>query len=191
MGTTPMTEAERGAMRVDPGGDRSFWVLGMLIRFKARSEETGGEYSLFEATVPPGLGAPPHIHHREAEAFYVLEGEFEFVKGEGVMRGTAGDFIHVPRVAAHGFTNVGPEPARILAILTPGGLHEQLFAALGEAGEPPSVTHASSQQWQQRYRQDPTHAPQGIQHPRGLIGHLLEAGIVSGMSRQREPSRNP
>ena len=59
MGATPVTEAERGAVGVDPDGDRSFWVLGMLIRFKAMSEETGGEYSLFEATVPPGLGAPP------------------------------------------------------------------------------------------------------------------------------------
>lgn len=132
MGTTPVTEDGQGVMRVGSDGDRSFWVLGMLIRFKARSEETGGEYSLFEATVPPGLGAPPHIHHREAEAFYVLEGEFEFVRGEGTMRGKAGDFVQVPQGAAHGFTNVGPLPARFLAILTPGGLHEQLFAALGE-----------------------------------------------------------
>jgi quercetin dioxygenase-like cupin family protein len=132
---TPATEAERGTVGVYPNGGRSIWLLGMLIRFNAVSEETGGEYSLFEATVPPRLGAPPHIHHREAEAFYVLEGEFEFVKGEGAVRANAGDFLHVPRGVAHGFTNVGQGPARFLAILTPGGIHEQLLAALGEPAQ--------------------------------------------------------
>jgi mannose-6-phosphate isomerase-like protein (cupin superfamily) len=129
---TPTNEATHGAVGVDAGDTRSIWLLGILIRFKAVSEETGGEYSIFEVTVPPRLGAPPHIHYREAEAFYVLEGEFEFVKGEGVVRANAGDFVHVPQGVVHGFTNVGRVPARFLAILTPGGLHEQLFAALGE-----------------------------------------------------------
>ena len=46
----------------------------MLITFKALGEETGGEYSLYEQTVPPQLEVPPHIHHSETEAFYVLEG---------------------------------------------------------------------------------------------------------------------
>jgi mannose-6-phosphate isomerase-like protein (cupin superfamily) len=124
--------SERGVLGVYPDGDRSIWLLGMLITFKAVSEETGGEYSLYEATVPPQLGAPPHIHHRETEAFYVLDGTFEFVRGESTVRAGAGDFVHVPSGVAHGFTNVGPLRARYLGIVTPGGLHEQLLAALGE-----------------------------------------------------------
>jgi mannose-6-phosphate isomerase-like protein (cupin superfamily) len=135
MSTIPVTEAERGVVGVYPDGGRSIWILGMLIRFKAVGAETGGEYSLFEATVPSLHGAPPHIHHREAEAFYVLEGEFEFVKGEGAVRAGAGDFVYVPRGVAHGFTNVGQGPARFLALLTPGGIHEQLLAALGEPAQ--------------------------------------------------------
>lgn len=123
---------EGGAVGVYPGGGRSIWLLGMLITFKAVSEETGGEYSLYEVTVPPQLGATPHIHHRETEAYYVLDGEVEFLRGEHTVRARVGEFVFVPRGVVHGFTNVGQEPARFLGIVTPGGLHEKLLSGLGE-----------------------------------------------------------
>ncbi len=126
-------ERERGAVGVYPDGGRSIWLMGALLTtFKAVSEETGGEYSLYETTAPPQLGAPPHIHHRETEAFYVLEGEFEFLKGERTVRAGVGEFVRVPRGVVHGFTNVGDEPARLLGIVTPGGLHEKMLAEIGE-----------------------------------------------------------
>jgi mannose-6-phosphate isomerase-like protein (cupin superfamily)/predicted enzyme related to lactoylglutathione lyase len=123
---------EGGAVGVYLGGGRSIWLLGMLITFKAVSEETGGEYSLYEVTVPPQLGATPHIHHRETEAYYVLDGEVEFLRGEHTVRARVGEFVFVPRGVVHGFTNVGQEPARFLGIVTPGGLHEKLLSGLGE-----------------------------------------------------------
>ena len=121
-----------GATGVYPDGGRSIWFLGMLITFKAVSEETGGEYSLYEQTVPLRVGVPPHIHHRETEAFYVLEGEFEFLKGDRAVRAGVGECVHVPRGFVHGLTNMGTMPARFLAIATPGGLHEKLLSGLGE-----------------------------------------------------------
>src|SRR5919106_816694 len=126
------TGTEQGAVGVYPDGGRSIWLLGMLATFKAVSEETGGEYSLYELTVPPQLGAPPHIHHRETEAYYVLDGEVEFLKGEDTVRAGVGQFVHVPRGVVHAFTNAGQEPARFLGIVTPGGLHEKLLSSLGE-----------------------------------------------------------
>ncbi len=126
------TKSERGAVGIYPDGGRSIWLLGMLATFKAVSEETGGEYSLYELTVPPQLGALPHIHHRETEAFYVLDGEVEFLKGEHTVRAGVGEFVFIPRGMVHGFTNVGQETARCLGIVTPGGLHEKLLASLGE-----------------------------------------------------------
>jgi mannose-6-phosphate isomerase-like protein (cupin superfamily)/catechol 2,3-dioxygenase-like lactoylglutathione lyase family enzyme len=120
------------AVGVYPDGGRSIWLLGMLITFKAVSEETGGEYSLYELTVPPQLGAPPHIHHRETEAYYMLDGEVEFLKGERTVRAGVGQFVHVPNGVVHAFSNVGQEPARFLGIVTPGGLHEKLLSSLGE-----------------------------------------------------------
>jgi mannose-6-phosphate isomerase-like protein (cupin superfamily)/catechol 2,3-dioxygenase-like lactoylglutathione lyase family enzyme len=120
------------AVGVYADGGRSIWLLGMLITFKAVSEETGGEYSLYELTVPPQLGAPPHIHHRETEAYYVLDGEVEFSKGERTVRAGVGQFVHVPKGMVHAFTNAGQEPARFLGLVTPGGLHEKLLSSLGE-----------------------------------------------------------
>jgi mannose-6-phosphate isomerase-like protein (cupin superfamily)/predicted enzyme related to lactoylglutathione lyase len=121
-----------GTVGVNLDGGRSIWLMGMLITFMAVSEETGGEYSLYELTVPPQLGAPPHIHHRETEAYYVLDGEVEFLRGGHTVRARVGEFVFVPEGVVHGFTSVGQEPARFLGIVTPGGLHEKLLSSLGE-----------------------------------------------------------
>ncbi len=126
------TGSEPGDVGVYPDGGRSIWLLGMLVTFKAVSEETGGEYSLYELTVPPQLGALPHIHHAETEAFYVLDGEVEFLKGERTVRAEVGEFVFIPKGVVHGFKNVGQEPARCLGIVTPGGLAEKLLTGLGE-----------------------------------------------------------
>ena len=135
MSATEATDAAKGEQSVPgvfPDGGRSVWLMGMLCTFKAISGETGGAYSMYVATIPPGAGAPPHIHHRETEAFYMLEGKLDFIAGERAVRATSGDFLHVDKGVLHGYTNPGPEIARYVGIVTPGGLHEQLFAALGE-----------------------------------------------------------
>ena len=114
----------------------------MLATFKAVSIETDGEYSPYELTVPPQLGALPHIHHAETEAFYVLEGEVEFLKGEHTVRAGGGEFVFIYRGVAHGFKNVGQKPDRCLGIVSPGGLAEKLLMGLGEPAKaetlPPS-----------------------------------------------------
>ena len=120
------------ASGVFPDGGRSVWLMGMLCTFKAISEETGGAYSVYVATIPPNTGAPPHIHHQETEAFYMLEGELDFIAGEHTVRASSGDFLRVDKGVIHGYTNPGPAISRYVGIVTPGGLHEQLFAALGE-----------------------------------------------------------
>ena len=60
---------------------RTVAVVGDVYRFLATSEETNGKYTLWEAIVPPGGGPPPHVHSREEEGFYVLEGEITFTQG--------------------------------------------------------------------------------------------------------------
>lgn len=127
---------------VYPDGNRSIWLLGMLITFRALGTETGGEYSLYEQTVPPQLGPPPHIHHRESEAFYVLEGEFEFLKGDQAIQASSGSFVYVPKGVLHTFRNVGEASARFLAITTPGGLHEKLLGEIGQPAESESLPPA-------------------------------------------------
>jgi quercetin dioxygenase-like cupin family protein len=59
----------------EPGEGKVIAVVGDVYRFLATGEETDGRYAMFEAVVSPGGGPPPHIHSREEESFYVLDGE--------------------------------------------------------------------------------------------------------------------
>ena len=63
-GETAMSKPEQVIVK-DPNECRSIGIVGDIYRFPATSEETGGRYSMFEATVLPGGGPPPHIHRRE------------------------------------------------------------------------------------------------------------------------------
>jgi mannose-6-phosphate isomerase-like protein (cupin superfamily) len=59
----------------EPGAGQTLNVLGVTHIYKATSAETAGAFSLWEAVIPPGAGAPPHTHSREDESFYILSGE--------------------------------------------------------------------------------------------------------------------
>jgi quercetin dioxygenase-like cupin family protein len=110
-----------------PARGRTVAVVGDVYRFLATGEETGGKYALWEAIVPPGGGPPPHVHSREEEGFYVLEGEVTLtVNGERVVA-TAGTFANVPVGTPHRFRNEGDRPARMLISVAPAGLEKMFF----------------------------------------------------------------
>ena len=84
-----------------PGEGRTIAVVGDVYRFLATGEDTNGKYALWEALVPPGGGPPPHVHSREEEGFYILEGEITVQIGERTGRGDGGDVRqHAGRDAA-------------------------------------------------------------------------------------------
>jgi mannose-6-phosphate isomerase-like protein (cupin superfamily) len=100
------------------------------VTFYATSKETGGTFGLMELTVPPGVGPAPHIHAREAEIFYVLEGKMTFASPHGVIEAPAGTLVHGPKGTPHVWRNSGDVPARMLDLVVPGGF-EGFFADLG------------------------------------------------------------
>jgi quercetin dioxygenase-like cupin family protein len=109
---------------------RTVALVGDVYRFLATGEDTGGKYALFEAIVSPGGGPPPHLHRREEEGFYVLEGEVTFtVNGERFVA-AAGSFANMPVGTPHAFKNESGLPARMLICLAPAGL-ERMFAEVG------------------------------------------------------------
>jgi quercetin dioxygenase-like cupin family protein len=109
------------------GQGRTVAVVGDVYRFLATGDETDGRYALWEALVPPGGGPPPHVHSREEEGFYVLEGEITFtINGERVVAG-AGTFANMPVGTPHAFKNESGQPARILVSVTPAGLEGMFF----------------------------------------------------------------
>jgi quercetin dioxygenase-like cupin family protein len=98
---------------------------------KAASRDTGGLLAVFEDTMAAGAPGPPlHLHTREDEALYVLEGALLVQIGEQRRELGAGGFAWIPRDTPHAFANAADGPARLLAIAVPGGI-EGLFAEQG------------------------------------------------------------
>jgi quercetin dioxygenase-like cupin family protein len=80
------------------------------------------EISVNEVDVGPEFVGPgPHFHKEHVDAFYVLEGELEFINGIETLRAGAGTTVAVPPGIVHGFTNPGPGRARYLNIHAPDG----------------------------------------------------------------------
>jgi quercetin dioxygenase-like cupin family protein len=113
-----------------PAEGRTIAVVGEVYRLLATGDDTNGKYAMWEAIVPPGGGPPPHVHSREEEGFYVLEGEITFtVNGEKVVS-LAGMFANMPVGTPHSFKNESDRPAKMLISVAPAGL-EKMFMEVG------------------------------------------------------------
>jgi len=75
-----------------------------------------------EGIIPSGGGPPLHIHHREEECFYLLDGTFEITLGEKTFNASTRDFIQIPRGTIHKFHNMSSTTARMLLIFSPAGM---------------------------------------------------------------------
>lgn len=129
---------------IDPGAAPVYSVVGDRYTYLVTGDQTAGGCFMFEAWVPAGGGSPPHVHSREDETFYVVDGEFEFVVDGAPVRLTAGGFLFGRRDVPHNFRNVGAGPGKLIITVTPAGL-EHFFAEVGtrlagrgEAPVPPS-----------------------------------------------------
>jgi mannose-6-phosphate isomerase-like protein (cupin superfamily) len=100
------------------------------ILLKATAESTGGALTVFEENEP--VDTPLHVHEREDEVFYVLEGEHVFQVGEREHRAGPGDLVFAPRGVPHAQRRVVPRRGRTLIMTSPGGL-EGFFRELAEA----------------------------------------------------------
>jgi mannose-6-phosphate isomerase-like protein (cupin superfamily) len=113
-----------------PAEGRTIAVVGDVYRFLATGEDTNGKYAMWEAIVPPGGGPPPHVHSREEEGFFILDGEITLSVGEERVMATAGMFANMPVGTPHSFRNEGEKPARMLISVAPAGL-EKMFLEVG------------------------------------------------------------
>ncbi len=112
-----------------PDEGQSVWYLDVLCQTKAPAATTGGQLSVSEQLLPQGSSPPLHVHHREDESFYILDGELTCAAGEQRFSATAGSLVWLPRDIPHGFRVESPT-ARILTLCVPGGF-EDFFAAIG------------------------------------------------------------
>ena len=124
----------------------AFWGPGDRYTFLLTGAQSDGAYFIMEAIVPPQGGPPLHIHHREQESFYVLEGTLDITLGDKVVKALTGDFVHIPRGTIHAFRNVGRGMARTLIIFSPAGLEkffeETLEPVNDRSARPPATADA-------------------------------------------------
>jgi quercetin dioxygenase-like cupin family protein len=103
-------------------GEARWWGEGLAV-IKATGADTGARIAIIEVTEPPGAVAPRHVHHKEDEGFWVLEGEVIFDVGGTTVVARAGDYAFGPRDVPHSY-RVGPDGCRMLFIVTPAGFED-------------------------------------------------------------------
>lgn len=126
-------EETRDVVVVRPAGSRpATWAMGSLFERLVGAGETGGQLGAAIVTQPPGVASPLHVHTREAEAWFLLEGAMTYRAGTDLFRLTAGDFIYLPRDVPHAFRTTGAVPSRFLGLTLPG----ELLDIYDEVGTP-------------------------------------------------------
>jgi quercetin dioxygenase-like cupin family protein len=131
-----MTQQGEQAQTLEPQavsreeGDARWW-FGALAVIKATGADTGGQMTIVDVTEPPGAEAPLHVHHREDEGFWLLEGSATFEVGDATIEASVGDYLFGPRDIPHRYT-VGPDGCRMLMICTPGGNFESIVRGMSE-----------------------------------------------------------
>ncbi|MEA5502856.1 cupin domain-containing protein [Halotia wernerae UHCC 0503] len=96
-------------------------VTSGITTFLAYGGETNKLFSLFKDVIAPNNGAIPHLHTREDEFYYILDGTAEVITGDKTSIVTSGNLVFLPKGNRHGFTNIGSNPLQMLVGVTPGG----------------------------------------------------------------------
>lgn len=116
------------------------WFLGSRMTVLATGATTNGAYGLMIQEMRQGFSPPLHQHHREDDAYVVLEGEITFSLDGVEHRVGPGGHVFLPRGVSHTF-RVETETARVLEIVTPAGAelwHYECSDPAGADGLPPA-----------------------------------------------------
>jgi quercetin dioxygenase-like cupin family protein len=114
---------EPAGIAVGPGdGERVRSPIGGDVTFVVTGDQSNGALTVLDVVAPPGEGPPLHVHNREDETAYILEGEFRWKLGAEMSVAPAGSFVFIPRGLAHAFQCVGPQPGRMLITFAPAGM---------------------------------------------------------------------
>ena len=112
------------------GITNSRWYMGNVMTFLVNREQTGGAFSMTEYLSKPGNEPPAHVHDREDEVFYVLEGHIDAYIGKEVFSVGQNEGVYLPKSVPHTFRILTPR-LRMLIWLSPGGL-EGYFRDMSE-----------------------------------------------------------
>ncbi len=103
-----------------------------MVTHKLTGQQTGGAYYLFESVFEPGSGNQLHVHRREDEVAYVLDGASEIRLANQTVVVEAWNAAHLPKKVPHAIRNPLETTSRYLFMAIPVGL-DQWFDALESA----------------------------------------------------------
>jgi quercetin dioxygenase-like cupin family protein len=111
---------------VGPGEGEAVWSIGGRFTRKVGGTDSASRLAILEAVLTRTSEPRRHIHHREDEAFYILDGQLSLYVGESVLTAGAGSLAFAPMGIPHTFT-VDIEPSRVLVITSPSGFEGFVF----------------------------------------------------------------
>lgn len=121
-------------------------IVGEETLVKVSAADSDGQLAAFHLVAPPMSGPPRHVHTREDEWFYVLDGELVFeIDGQRHTIG-AGGAVWLRRGVVHAYQNFTDRDARLLIVTTPGAFHEffiEVSAAAPPGGMPAPAVFAA------------------------------------------------
>ena len=116
-----------GITRAGEGQDAVVWnVLGHTYTMKAQ----GSSCFCFETLDPPGSFVPLHIHPKQDEFIYMLEGTFDLQLGDDKVQAKPGDLVRMPKGIPHAYYNNSQSATRALFWVSPAGKLKELFDQL-------------------------------------------------------------
>jgi mannose-6-phosphate isomerase-like protein (cupin superfamily) len=118
-----MQSSNLSAFQRTPSLEISKWYMASLITNLAEAGDTNGAFCLMEAVLKRGNEPPPHVHSREDELFYVIEGSFDVYVGKEVFHVKARGCVFLPRLIAHAFIIRSPR-IRLLTLFSPAGIED-------------------------------------------------------------------
>jgi mannose-6-phosphate isomerase-like protein (cupin superfamily) len=111
--------------------ENSRWYMGNMMAFLVNSEQTDGAFSMTEYLSKPGNEPPAHVHDREDEFVYVLEGRIDAYIGKEVFSAGQNEGVYFPKLIPHTFTILAAQ-LRMLILMSPGGF-EGYFRDMSES----------------------------------------------------------
>src|SRR5215813_7868165 len=115
--------------------ESTFAYMGSLMTFLAKGAETSGRFALMEFHTKPGNEPPPHVHEREHELYFVLEGTMRFYCEDKILDIGAGEVVFLPQGKAHAFACTSNFVRTLIFVQATGEdavVLDKYFLAMGE-----------------------------------------------------------
>jgi quercetin dioxygenase-like cupin family protein len=140
------SQATTSVLVRDASEGPAVWAVGSLFQQLASKAETGGPFGLTLVTQRHGSASPMHVHTREAEAFYLLDGNLTYQAGDETYQLAPESFIYLPPGVRHAF-RVTSSMAKFLVINAPGGLID-IYDEVGRPAEERQLPEPDERQMQ-------------------------------------------